>query len=139
MKKIIALLLVLCLCAGFCACGAVYNSNVTQSEEDNTSYTNAPPTEKAISTSEKEEIAEDEALDAVYSSLKSKYSLKYDVSATKYKIGQISNIGNKFTVNGTLYLYDKYGSLKDTATFSVRVTVDDDGYASGGIPTINIR
>lgn len=138
MKKIIALLLALCLCIGLCACGTVYqDSGTSQTEAPNNRYTS--PTKKKLTISEKEEIAEDKALDEVYSLLKSKYGSKYDVGATKYKIGQITNSGSKFTVNGSLYLYDKYGSLKDTATFSVRVTVDDDGSTSSGFPIINIK
>jgi len=134
----VAALLALCLCVGLCACRAVYQgSSSSQTKGKNNSYTS--PTKKKLTISEKEEIAEEEALDAVYSSLKSKYGSKYDVGATKYKKGQITNSGNNFTVNGTLYLYDKYGSLEDTATFSVRITVDDDGSTSGGFPTINIK
>ena len=58
------------------------------------------------------------------------YSNKYDVSATRYKLGAITNSGDVYTVNGTLYLYDKYGKLVDTATFSQKVEVNDYGASS---------
>lgn len=63
----------------------------------------------------------------------------YDISATRYKIGEITDLGYKFEVNGTLYLYDKYGSLKDIATFSATVEVKDDGSYKAYYPQINIQ
>ena len=85
-----------------------------------------------ISISEKKKIAETEAISEIISYLKSTPGYTtYDVNASKYKVGTITQgsgtAENHFTVNGTLYLYDKYGSLSDTSTFSVTVVVRDDG------------
>lgn len=87
---------------------------------------------QAITINEKKEIAEEQAIKEIIRFLKSTPGyMSYDVDSSKYKIGTISQgtgtAVNHFTVNGTLYLYDKYGSLDDTATFSVTVVVDDYG------------
>ena len=67
----------------------------------------------------------------------------YDLDASKYKIGSIRTVDKygvyNYEVSGTLYLYDKYGSLKDIATFTCStIYIDEDGKAiSTGTTTIN--
>lgn len=116
MKKIIALLLaclIVVLTAG-CSSSTVSSQS---SKKNNNSY--APNTK--LSISDKEKIAEQQALIKIldYMELmRSKFG-DYDIDATRYKTGAITHSGDKFTVNGTLYLYDKYGSVKDTASAAI--------------------
>ena len=103
MKKVVAILLVCLLLLSTSACTSSYNQQT--SKTTNGSYT--PNYSKKLTTSEKEEIAETQALKKALeymNTMSSKFS-KYDVNATRYKIGAITHSGNKFTVNGTLYLY----------------------------------
>jgi hypothetical protein len=96
---------------------------------------------KELTESEKKAIAEQQALKMVleYMNHRSSTYGKYDINATRYKIGAITHSGKEYTVNGTLYLYDKYGSLKDTATFSGTVDIEDNGSYKAYYPTINIK
>lgn len=112
------------------------NRNYEESAGSDTNYA------ETISISDKKEIAEAEAIDAIISYLQSTPGYtSYDVNSSKYKIGTISQgsgiTEDHFTVNGTLYLYDKYGSLANTATFSVTVVIDDYGYYNTLTPFIN--
>lgn len=138
MKKLVALLLICFLLISAVGC-TPQNSN-SQSSNTNDSYTpNYKP--KELTESEKKNLAEQQALKMVleYMKLRSSTYSKYDIDATRYKIGAITHSGKKYTVNGTLYLYDKYGSLKDTATFSGTVDIEDNGSYKAYYPTINIK
>ena len=120
--------------------GCSNTSNSTKTPSSNNSY--VKPTQKTLSTSEKEEIAERETLKMLTKYMEeyypSKFS-KYDIDATKVSVGSIKEErDNYFAVYGKLYLYDKYGSLKDTATFDGTVTVDDDGSYHAYMPSIDI-
>lgn len=145
MRKFIGILLLLCLCVGLCACDG--NSNTTtkkpSSSANNSYITPVTPTKKTLSTSEKEEIAEREAHKMIVRYMveffPSKFS-KYNIDATRVSTGSIiEKRDNYFCVYGKLYLYDKYGNLKDIATFEGTVDVYDDGSCKGYLPQITIE
>ena len=117
MKKIAPLALMLIVCIFLTACG---DAKKVEAEIKGNKLT----------ASEIKKIAEKQAIANVVNFLKMVYSEKYDVSATRYKLGAITNSGDVYTVNGTLHLYDKYGKLVDTATFSQKVEVNDYGASS---------
>ena len=138
MKKFVALFLACLLLVSAVGCTAS-SSAPQSSNSSNNSYTPNGP--KKLTISEKKEIAETQALRKTLEYMQTmtyKFS-DYDISATRYKIGEITDLGYKFEVNGTLYLYDKYGSLKDIATFSATVEVKDDGSYKAYSPQINIQ
>lgn len=138
MKKIVALFLVCLLLVSAVGCTPSFSGSQSNKTPNN-SY--QPNNSQKLTISEKEDIAEKQALKKALEYMKtmsSKFS-KYDIDATRYKIGAITHSGNKFTVNGTLYLYDKYGSLEDTATFSGSVEVEDNGSYKAYYPTIKIK
>ena len=54
-------------------------------------------------------------------------SKKYDISATKYKTGNITHSGDTFTVYLTLAFYDNYGKYQASAEISPKVEVDETG------------
>ncbi len=123
MKRIVALILVSILSLAFCACGTTGNSN---SSTSTTKYTTQ---KKGMSFEDKQERADDSWW----------YNLtlwipnrgKYDLNETRYKMGNCSNNGkDTFTYKGTLYLYNNYGTLEDTATFSITLQVDDNNAVS---------
>lgn len=74
-----------------------------------------------------EEDIEDYALSELYEHLERVYGEYYNISESRYKIGSINSNGNKHEVKGTLYLYDDYGSLDETATFCVPLEFQGDG------------
>ena len=125
MKKLIAFALLICIALSLCACGSTKTSS---SSSSSSSYSSGK-----ASLAEKEEAAENAALRAVLQKLQNDYNYKnrYDLSATRYKTGNIdSKSDNKYTVYLTLYLYDDYGSYKETIQRYVNVTVDDYGKTS---------
>lgn len=80
-----------------------------------------------MSKDEIEELVTQTALDEVMWRLRDK---NYELSTSKYKIGSITKVGEYYEVSGTLYLYDKYGSIKDIATFTCNgINIDEDGEA----------
>lgn len=127
MKKTLttlSLFLVILICMG----SVVF---VSCDDNDSNSYSPSSNSGSSLTVSDKEEIAENEALSAIYSKIKSSsYSYKYDASQTTYKIGSINYKYGKYEVNGRLTFYDKYGDIVGTGTFSVDVKVNDDGTAS---------
>ena len=138
MKNLVALTLACLLSLSLIGCTNTSNSSKTPST--NNSY--VKPTQKTLSTSEKEDIAERETLKMLTKYMKeffpSKFS-KYDIDATRVNVSSIKEErDNYFCVYGKLYFYDKYGNLKDTATFDGTVDVDDDGSYHAYNPTINI-
>jgi hypothetical protein len=64
----------------------------------------------------------------------SAYKDVFALDSTRYKIGSIIKIKDyEYEVNGKLYLYDKYGSLKGDATFSCsRIWINPEGEAVSG-------
>lgn len=112
------------------------NRNYEESSGSDTNYA------ETISVSDRIAIAEEEAVNALVEYLYTSQDYKhYDIDATKYKIGKIEQGSGTteeyFTVNGTLALYDKYGNLAKTPTFSISVIVDAYGDCSTLTPRIN--
>ena len=99
-----------------------------------------------ISKSEAKELAEEKAVSKLWAALHSSSYSNYDIGSSKYNIATIeaepSYGGDGWytcTVRGKILLYDKYGDLKDTATFDVEVSVTEEGSAVAYEPTINIQ
>ena len=99
-----------------------------------------------ISESEAKELAEEEAVSKLWAALHSSSYSNYDIGSSQYKIATIdaepSYGGDGWytcTVSGKILLYDKYGDLKDTATFDVEVSVTDKGSAVAYTPIIRIQ
>lgn len=108
-------------------CFVITSSYLSEKTSQSSPSYGSSQSSNKLTTSEKEEIAETQAIANVVDYLNMAYSNNYDVSATRYKLGAITRSGDEYTVNGTLYLYDKYGNLADTATFSQKVEVNDYG------------
>ena len=135
MKKVLSLILSLVLCLSLCACGG-NDHDTTNMKNNNSDYgeqTDAPDeasdSQNSMTQYEIEQEVEKAALDGVCYYLDES---KYDVDATKYKIGSIRKYEEyKYEVNGTLYLYNKYGSLEDVAYFTCDSVwwVEEEGYA----------
>ena len=99
-----------------------------------------------ISESEAKELAEEKAVSKLWAALHSSSYSNYDIGSSQYKIATIdaepSYGGDGWytcTVSGKILLYDKYGDLKDTATFDVEVSVTDKGSAVAYTPIIRIQ
>ena len=124
MKKLIALILLICIALPLCACDA---SNSSSSNSSSSGYSSSG--ESTLSARKK--IAEQKILDQLFIELHYSNSYRYsdyDVDATGYKVGKVeAESGNYFRVYITIYLYDKYGSLKKTKQLSPRVEVDKYG------------
>ena len=110
MKKTIAILLVLCLCAGLCACGG--NSEPTTELEE---Y--ATPTEPQIVTDEQAEMARRSA--AAHAFIDYGYSL----DSITYK--SCTDDGTYVTVNGIVTFIDDY-NVKYSGEYTVVLTEQDD-------------
>lgn len=140
MKKAVVFSIVCLIVLSLMGCSNASSSTKTPSS--NNSY--VKPTQKTLSTSEKEEIAERETLKMLIKYMKESYKAstfgKYNIDATRVNVGSITeDRDNHFSVCGTLYLYDRYGSLEDTATFEGTVDIDDDGSYHAYYPSINIE
>lgn len=129
MKKILYAIMVVLIC--FSSGCSSSSSSGNSAAKTTKSYT----TEKSgLSESERKAIAEREAVNWIMDELDSS---KYDVNSSKYKVGTISKCNKGYTgiedwltVCGTLYLYNKYGSLEDVAEFEVDVKVSEDGWGT---------
>ena len=139
MKKAVVFSIVCLIILSLMGCSSASVS--TERPSSNNSY--VKPTQKTLSTSEKEKIAEREALKKLLEYMKSSHNVykfgKYNIDATRVNVGSITeDRNNRFSVCGKLYLYDKYGSLKDIATFEGAVDVEDNGSYKAYWPSINI-
>lgn len=136
MKKIISILLIICtltLCLASCNKQVDTSSNTSSSNSDHSNSSNSG-TKKELSTSERKAIAEKEILKACMNHIKIMYSSSgYNLSATKYKIGNTELSGNVFTFYITLYLYDNYGNYKATLQGTPYVSVDKYGVAGSAV------
>ena len=129
MKKAVVFSIVCLIILSLMGCSNASSSTNTPSPN----YSYVAPTQKTLSTSEKKELAKNEALTELEKYLKQHYNYgAYNLDATKVSIGSIIEDGSSFDVSGKLYLYDKYGSIKDIATFSTSV-----GFHSDGTPYLN--
>lgn len=81
-----------------------------------------------MTKSEIEKVVTEEAMWAVTHRLDKN---KYNLDNSEYKIGSIIKVDSfKYEVNGTLFLYNKYGTLEDVASFSCSsIALLDDGRA----------
>ena len=126
MKKFIILLFILCSLLALSACKSGSDSSYSSSSSS--------------SSVDVEAMVKREALSMIYEAMeREEYSTyrDYDIGATKYSFGSIKKAGARYTANGTLYLYNKYGNLEDTAVFSVDVEVSG-GSCRGYLPKIKI-
>lgn len=88
-------------------------------------------TKETISISEREEIAQSEAILALIDELQtnSRYQ-SYDVDSSRYTVGSIEQKDDLFTVYGTIFLHNKFGTLEDVGEFTIYVSVDSRGNVS---------
>ena len=137
MKKLTTILLLLSMCLCICACqGESVSDDSDDSAEETTSVAGAY--RDTMSASEIENAVTKAAVEEVLGRLNGQ---NYNLDATKYKIGSITLLDNayEYEVSGTLYLYDKYGSVADIATFTCScVWINENGRATSvGSVTIN--
>lgn len=119
MKKIVSLCLLMVLFVGVCACFVACEEG--SSDSPSYSYSYEP---EVLTISEKEEIAEDEALRYI----SQRYPFNGD--GTRYKIGsRTSTKDGTVTVRGQLFTYDLYGNYCDSYIFTCVVSVSDYGVA----------
>lgn len=135
MKKAISLILALVLCLSLCACGGNNKTGSSDSEDNETQSNNqSADRRESLTKAEIEEKVEYEAMWYVMNHLKnSAYSTVFALDSTRYKIGSMVEYEDyKYEVSGTLYLYDKYGSVKGTGTFTCScIYINDEGEAVG--------
>ena len=125
MKKVISVMVLVCLMVSMLSLVACGDSSSSGNRPSSSSST-----KNALTTSEKKKIAEEAALDAIDN------STLCVARSWKYKIGTIGTgrSDGKIAVNGQVYLYDSYGRLDESYTFSVLVSVDEKGNATAGRP-----
>ena len=133
MKKIISLLLVLVMALSLCACG-----EEPEKENTHTSQSSSLSGREKLTQAEIQDKAESEAIWCAIRHIKNfSYSSRFDLDSTRYKIGRMYEYkAYNYEVSGTLYLYDKYGSLKGTATFTcscIYINEDGDAVSIGSI------
>lgn len=105
------------------------NSGVkTTSYSYSSSYNNGK-----LTKSEREDLAKKAILKGCLEKMEYEFR-NYDLDATKYKLGNVTHSGNKITMYITFYLYDNYGTLKETVQNESSVTVDE--YGDVGYPSI---
>ena len=134
MKRVLSLVMVIIVCIVVCvSCAAesTGGSNKNDTPNVNKKQEAETPQKRKVSESEIKKIVESAFLESLIEHLEfysnRKYSA-YDINATKVKLGLFKKkSGDKFELNGTLYFYDKYGSLKDTGTFTYNIYVDEYG------------
>lgn len=132
MKKTFALLMAVVMCLALCACGTPSEPQID--EPDTTATTESTCRRDRMSESEKEDAASKGAVEEVVRRLENK---GYDLDNGKYKIGSVIKVEDDiYEVSGTIYIYDKYGSLDETVTFScdtVWITENGSGVSVGAV------
>lgn len=135
MKRMLAAILALMLCLGLCACGDSENeTGSSDSNKEPQGNNQSTDHRESLTKAEIEEKVEKEAMWYVMNHLEnSAYSSVFALDSTRYKIGSMVEYEDyKYEVNGTLYLYDKYGSVKGTGTFTCScIWINEDGDAVG--------
>ncbi len=132
MKKVLALILALVLVFSLAACGGG-GKGVKDSSNSKSSNSSGSKL-SSMSESDKENAVLLAAVEQVERELKNYYS--FDSDETRVKRGTIkcNNSTDKreeWSVSGTLYLYDNYGSLTESATFTCdKVYLDSSGSAT---------
>lgn len=132
MKKTFALLMAVVMCLALCACGTSPEPQIDES--DNTTVAESSCRRDRMSESEKEEAASRGAVEEVVRRLENK---GYYLDNGKYKIGSVIKVEDDiYEVSGTIYIYDKYGSIDETVTFScdtVWITERGSGVSVGAV------
>ena len=127
MKKTIVVILALTIIVSLCAC---VSSNVEPTAKPTAEPTPSvkatpKPTAKPTPTPKKytrSEI-EDQAAYSLYIKLKNEYSKSYNIDATTYSIGSVTEVkGGNYKVAGTFSLYDDYGRFITSKTFWTIIT-----------------
>lgn len=146
MKKLMSLLLAALMLLSFAACsgGGGQTNTATQAPSASTNNATQNTSGKWIDTateSEKKERVEVAAVTETLDSISHRVTgISFDRNSTKYIIGS-SNRTNKYSsgseewsVTGTIYLYDKYGSYVETVKFQqdcMVLSVDGDAFQFG--------
>ena len=134
MKRIIALLMVAVLGISLCACGG---SGKERSASASETATNNSISGDYRDTMTPSQIEDEVARAAARECLNRLEGKGFNLDDSKYKIGQISEIDDfEYEVSGTLYLYDKYGSVTEIATFTcscIWIDRDGDGVSVGSV------
>ncbi|MBE6697203.1 MAG: hypothetical protein E7581_01645 [Ruminococcaceae bacterium] len=139
MKRNISLLLLVCtllLCLISCGnqneSGSSSNGN-SSNGNSSTNTTNYDPNTKAeLSVSDRQDLAEKELLAETFRSFTSQSYLnyytiqeqKFNIDATRYRIGSVQRNGNTFKFYITFYFYDNYGNVKAVVEKTGEVDVD---------------
>ena len=126
MKKTVAFILVFTIIVTLCACvsnnGEPTSKPTPTSTPKYTSTSTPRPTPKKYTRSE----IEDQAAYSLYVKLKNDYSNSYNIDATTYNIGSVTELQyGKYKVAGTLSLYDDFGRFKTSKTFWTVITPGD--------------
>ena len=121
MKKAIIILLAFVMVLSLAACGDGGDKPPAENTSSGNAYNSSSSRLSQMSESEKENAVQLEAITDALEKLKKDFS--FVESETMYKIGSCSctNKTSKYEeweVSGTLYLYNKYGSLEEIAYFS---------------------
>ena len=135
MKKI------LCLIKATLICFSAGCNESSASDSSSVKTTQSHITEKSgLSESECKNIAKQEAIKWLKDEIDTS---KYDVHSSQYKVETITTstkgltFDDKMEVCGTVYLYDKYGSLEDATEFEVKVNMSEydnsKGYYTWGV------
>lgn len=108
MKKVLALILTMLFVLSLVACGG---SN-KEEEKSSSKKTNYETSE--VETEDKYSLTDSKIKSLVEDALVDKIRKTYDTAdpyKTRYSIGTTERDGNKYTVYGTLTMYDKYGQV----------------------------
>ena len=134
MKRNISLLLLVCtLLLCLISCGNQNESGSSSNGNSSTETTNYDPNIKAeLSVSERQDLAEQELLAETFRSFTNKYELnyshiqkqKFNIDATRYRIGSVQRNGNTFKFYITFYFYDNYGNVKAVVEKTGEVDID---------------
>ena len=127
MKRNVSLLLLVCtLLLCLISCG-------NQNESGPSETTNYDPNIKAeLSVSDRQDLAEKELLAETMRSFTNQYDLnyshiqkqKFNIDATRYRIGSVQRNGNTFKFYITFYFYDNYGNVKAVVEKTGEVDID---------------
>ncbi len=127
MKRIISILLIIsAILFCFTACSGNQSDDVSLSNKNSSSKTQ----NKELTLSELKKIAEEESVEEWYNILKRKYSSSCNMSATKYKVGNVTYSDGEFTVYITFNLYDNYGKLYKSIPVESTIELDEHGKTS---------
>ena len=120
---LIVVVLVVCLFTGCANASTAATPTTAEPTIDVFEYT-----PRKYTVSEQEEMAEAAVCEKIVEWMeKAKSFAKYDVSATKYKIGSVEWEDDRLRLYITVYLYDKYGDFEKSCSFAPLVEFDENG------------